>query len=98
MMEQRGIFYPEPTPDGLAWSHSVPDENRIAFRIKIISANMISRSQIGRSAFAIEQTNQGEKLVVRPPLSAAELIILSKVPFFRSILSDAISQEGLKNV
>jgi hypothetical protein len=87
---QNRVFRPIATAEWLAWSAAATTADSIAFRERAIAYNMVSQSQIGRPAFVVEQVGQSERLRIKPPLNAAELHILSGVPYFREV----ILQEG----
>ena len=92
MESQKRLFYPDSTTDSLEWVELAPTEPEKSFREFAIVCNMMSRSQIGRAAFRVEETENGESLVIAPPLKAGELRTLSTIPFFRSILERAINE------
>lgn len=90
-MTENRFFRPLPDEASLKWAGSAPTAEGEVFRTAAIAHNMMAQSQIGRSAFVVIETEQGERMIARPPLTAGELMILSKVPYFREILKGIVN-------
>lgn len=88
---QKIVIRPEATEEALAWAASAPTDAGRLFRQEVMVHNMVSRSHIGRSAFVIEIEGDTERLAIQPPLTAGELSILSRVPYFRGVLQEVIN-------
>lgn len=90
-MIENNFFRPLPNEASLEWAESAPTAEGEVFRTAVISHNMMAQSQIGRAAFVVVETGQGERMVAHPPLTAGELGILSKIPYFREILKGVVN-------
>ena len=84
--KERKIYRPGLEEESQEWIMSAPTQEGREFRKRVTYHNAVTMININRCAFAVEETDDGDRLIIDPPLTVEELRIMGKVPYFQKIL------------